>query len=741
MRDNRGVVHSSWMAGLERMFNKHVIAAVTIAMLAVAGGSLSAVASEDKKPPPSPSPSPSVDPTPSPSEEPSPSSSQTPSPSPTRTVTPIPPPSPATGPGLGASPTASAPPTSDQVIVRSTLSAVEDREKATDLRPTAEGAPEQGSAVTPTPDPVATSAAPSPTPALGGLFQPPTEPGSATFQVALLISAILLPVLIWKAYNEETKQISTSVERRLVDWVSVSVAGVIAGLLVAKLGEEGSLSHQAFTAMGALAFAALGAVMLRGFTLVLVRLRPTAGLRTVIRSTSLERDLVGWVMVSIVGIVAGLLVVEIGLDGEWLHQGVVVLSSLAFAAVGVAMLRGFTPVEIYCVVLIWVATFSGFLTDINVGPISANGAWTLVAIATGAVLWVTSPRQGGLSALWALLFFALQGALYLIVFPRSIPGIQSVLAVFAFILCIAIVASSGQQLRSLVGRISTTFGHVSWIAIGLYGATVVVLGPGNKEVLGPRAFALIALIPLAWSLARWRYGERRAGIRALGLLGVILLSLSRLATAIGLLLWPLSRLSSRVGLKTWVRVVALVVTSLVVFYAAFELITPLRDRFLEGDVRSVGGVQINVSGRDDYWPVVWRSALTSPWIGQGAGSAETALLGRGFPITHPHNEYLRIFHDFGLLGLLFWLWGFFVLLGRTFRAWRRADLAGDGLAYVHLAAWLGLVSLALGMVTDNSLRYVHVLLPLGISVGCSLGLMDNSSRYGQREDRLTARAR
>ena len=692
------------MAGLERMFNKHVIAAVAIAMLAVAGGSLSAVASEDKKPSPSPSPSPSVDPTPSPSEEPSPSSSQTPSPSPTRTVTPIPPPSPATGPGLGASPTASEPPTSDQVIVRSTLSAVEDREKATDLRPTAEGAPEQGSAVTPTPDPMATSAAPSPTPALGGLFQPPTEPGSATFQVALLISAILLPVLIWKAY-------------------------------------KGSLSHQAFAAMGALAFAALGAVMLRGFTLVLVRLRPTAGLRTVIRSTSLERDLVGWVMVSIVGIVAGLLVVEIGLDGEWLHQGVVVLGSLAFAAVGVAMLRGFTPVEIYCVVLIWVATFSGFLGDINVGPISANGAWTLVAIATGAVLWVTSPRQGGLSALWALLFFALQGALYLIVFPRSIPGIQSVLAVSAFILCIAIVASSGQQLRSLVDRISTTFGRVSWVAIGLYGATVVLLGPGNKDVLGPRAFALIALIPLAWGLARWRYGERRAGIRALGVLGVILLSLSRLATAIGLLLWPLSRLSSRAGLKTWVRVVALVVTSLIVFYAAFELITPLRDRFLEGDVRSVGGVQINVSGRDDYWPVVWRSALTSPWIGQGAGSAETALLGRGFPVTHPHNEYLRIFHDFGLLGLLLWLWGFFVLLGLTFRAWRRADLAGDGDAYVHLAAWLGLVSLALGMVTDNSLRYVHVLLPLGITVGCSLGLVDNSSRYGQREDRLTARAR
>jgi O-antigen ligase len=304
-----------------------------------------------------------------------------------------------------------------------------------------------------------------------------------------------------------------------------------------------------------------------------------------------------------------------------------------------------------------------------------------------------------------------------VVFPSSVPGIQSVLAVFAFIMAIAIVASSGQYLRPLVGTISTTFARVSWIAIGMYGATIPVWGLGNKDILGPRAFALLALIPLTWNLARWRYGERSAGIRALGLLGVILLGLSRLATVIALLLWPLSRTGSRASLRTWARVVALVALSLAVFFAAFEVIAPLRDRFIRGDV-----VSINVSGRDDYWSVVWQSALTSPWIGHGAGSSEIRLLEHGFRITHPHNEYLRIFHDFGLVGLLLWFWGFFVLLASTFRAWRRADRMGSPDAYVHLAAWLGVVSLALGMITDNSLRYVHVLLPLGLTIGSSLGL-------------------
>jgi O-antigen ligase len=470
-----------------------------------------------------------------------------------------------------------------------------------------------------------------------------------------------------------------------------------------------------------------------------VQLRQIAGRGPVIRSTSPGR-LVGWVTAVVAAVIAGILIAHVGVDGYGVRQAVVVMGGLGFAAVGVAMLRGLTLVEIYCAVLVWVSTFSGFLSEVNVGPISANGAWTLIAIAAGGVLWVMSSRQRA-SGLSPLLFFAIQGAVSLAFVPLSVPAIQSVLAVFALIVSIAIVAASGQHIRSLVGRISKTFGHVSWIAIGMYVATVAVWGLGNSNIFGPRGFALLALIPLTWNYARWRYGDRSAGVRALGLLGCIVLSLSRLAIVVGLLLWPLSRMSSRASVRGWARLVALVIASLVVFYAAFDAITPLRDRFLEGDVKPIGGVSINVSGRDDVWSVVWQSALTSPWIGQGAGSAEIEVLEHRFRVTHPHNEYLRIFHDFGLVGLLLWLWGFFVLLGRTFRAWRRADRAGDGDAYVHLAAWLALVSLALGMITDNSLRYVHVLLPLGVIVGCSLGLMGDRSGYGERRDARSAAAR
>jgi hypothetical protein len=62
------------------------------------------------------------------------------------------------------------------------------------------------------------------------------------------------------------------------------------------------------------------------------------------------------------------------------------------------------------------------------------------------------------------------------------------------------------------------------------------------------------------------------------------------------------------------------------------------------------------------------------------------------------------------------------LLGCTFLARRRADRTRDPDAFVHLAVWLGLVSLALGMVTDNRLRHVDVLLLFGLTVGGPVGV-------------------
>jgi O-antigen ligase len=206
------------------------------------------------------------------------------------------------------------------------------------------------------------------------------------------------------------------------------------------------------------------------------------------------------------------------------------------------------------------------------------------------------------------------------------------------------------------------------------------------------------------------------------ILATIVLSLSRSSIVTALLLLPLSRMRSRPRIADWVRMILVIGLAAGLFYGAFTYIAPLRERFTEGDVQTVGGaVSINVTGRDTMWSVTWHSYLESPWIGKGAGSSAKELF-ESAGLSHPHNDYLRILHDYGLVGLLLWALGFTILVRRTWRAWRYADVSGSQVAHVHLTALLSLVVVGIDMITANPIVYIFIMGPLGVLVGSSLGL-------------------
>lgn len=125
----------------------------------------------------------------------------------------------------------------------------------------------------------------------------------------------------------------------------------------------------------------------------------------------------------------------------------------------------------------------------------------------------------------------------------------------------------------------------------------------------------------------------------------------------------------------------------------------------------------------NMWETTLDSYRTAPWFGKGAGSVEE-LIERHYPgLGHPHNDYLRILHDAGLVGFLLWVGGFLALIWKTWRGWLVAA-PGDPAGRVHLAAGLALVAVALGMLTDNVIVYIFVMAPVAVVVGTSLGLLD-----------------
>ena len=148
-----------------------------------------------------------------------------------------------------------------------------------------------------------------------------------------------------------------------------------------------------------------------------------------------------------------------------------------------------------------------------------------------------------------------------------------------------------------------------------------------------------------------------------------------------------------------------------------------------GAVDSVGGVSVNTSGREKYWSTTWDSYLTSPIVGHGAGSADLLVTDTYGKADHPHNDYLRILHDLGAIGAVLWIAGYLLLLIRCAMAWN-AGPRGVPSTELHMTATLGLIAVAIAMITDNVVIYVFAMAPLALVVGMSIGL-ERRSRHGR----------
>ena len=359
--------------------------------------------------------------------------------------------------------------------------------------------------------------------------------------------------------------------------------------------------------------------------------------------------------------------------------------------------------------------------NLGLGAMSGLGLMTLAVAAAGTFVAIIDPPARTAGPPLGFVFFAAWCAAGLLWGGVSVVGIQATIAVTCFLVSIAVGAAAVKTTRGRAAvELSLTLMAV--ISCMMYLATLLVKGVGEAWFFSPRSFALAALVSLAWSLALVRYGSRHAIWLVIGLALAILFSLSRTAFAIALIITPLAAVSSR-GLVKMLRVGLIVLLVAAVFYVVFTQVAVFRERFTEGDVRQVGVVRINASGRLAVWPFIWESFSDSPWLGHGAGSTvelTTSLFGED--LAHAHNDYLKLLHDFGLVGALLWLLGTTAGVTSSFRAWRESDRGGDSAARFHLASALALIAVAISMATDNTISYFFVMAPTGVLLGASRGL-------------------
>lgn len=379
-------------------------------------------------------------------------------------------------------------------------------------------------------------------------------------------------------------------------------------------------------------------------------------------------------------------------------------------------------------ILVTVLMLSGLVDlprQVMVGPMSLLGGVMILCITAPLLYWAVTPRFPIplLKTLAPLMLYIIWS---LVSISWSLPdftGLQNLLAPVAFCLLAGVAYRYCRSQENGWRTITTTLLMATGLALGLYGLNLLVSGIGTSEVIGARTFALFALFGLAVCLTRWRYGWKPGIFIALLIVFTIGASLSRMALAIALLFFLLAM----IPLKDWRGGIRLILIASVVTLIGYQLVMhvePIRSRFMEGDTSlQVGGIAINATGRTAFWNTLLDSYAESPWVGRGAGQAGR-LINLRFPgIGQAHSEYLRILHDFGIIGLSFWCLGMISMLVTFVRGWVQADQRGDPAAAVHLAAILALISVALSMATDNPLVYIFVMAPFGILAGTSLGTM------------------
>jgi O-antigen ligase len=152
-----------------------------------------------------------------------------------------------------------------------------------------------------------------------------------------------------------------------------------------------------------------------------------------------------------------------------------------------------------------------------------------------------------------------------------------------------------------------------------------------------------------------------------------------------------------------------VTVALAIALAGLALLsTPVfQDRFFGGDNKGLGDIasgNFEDAGRFQVWEIVLEESLQRPWLGHGVGTVQRLIPEIwGARVVQPHNDYLRLAYEVGIIGLIVFL----VVFGVQFIVVARYIARTDGVVRQAFAgAWLGMVAFLVVACTDNPIGYM-----------------------------------
>lgn len=355
-----------------------------------------------------------------------------------------------------------------------------------------------------------------------------------------------------------------------------------------------------------------------------------------------------------------------------------------FLALAVGMLVNFIPV---------------FLPFLRALPVTFLG-WALPLLACSAYL-VLRPRRFAFPLLiwlpwllWALAYLLLADAAN--AFQRTVMMLTPMV--------IGVVFST----LAMTDELWRLYRRWILIFIGVYLlASLLARGSGAAGVITASLLA-------CWLAANYGFYRQPRYLLLWGLMALVpVISVTRMGIlAVGI------TLPATLAPLPWLRRVAVVVAMLFAGLAVFQLPSVQEKMFISGEgslgqAFDSGIAMLTGEGMvDSNFRTNAREAMARElrsrigeayWFGNGANAVESITVRYFDGLTHPHNDWLRLQHDYGTLGMLLFA---VTLLAQAWHAWRISRRLQGEAKIMMVAAVSAFLPMVMFMLTDNVILYV-----------------------------------
>jgi len=380
--------------------------------------------------------------------------------------------------------------------------------------------------------------------------------------------------------------------------------------------------------------------------------------------------------------------------------------------------------SVMVIALVWLVTIR-VPTAIWIGPFSLNAYLTgIVALLAGVLALITlfslrdlttyrtntvrTPPALIVASISALPF--LGDSVIILLLDFRIEGFQNALVWAAFSI---VIFALPLWLRDFDLTLIRQSFRVVVIVVPV---TKIVAFYGGFDFYGEASYALVAMLLLAWAVSHKPSAWFDYVAPWLILFSILLCDVRTVAVvAAALMIFSVQHIPLPKVWKVVAGVIAAGFSSTLVWLFVGDRIVNSGDQGLAellGQDSILSG--IGTTNRAAGWAYLFDNLPEGTnWFGQGAGLS-SYLIDELLGIHHPHNEYIRIFFDFGVVGLGLFLLGSLALFVSLIVVHLRNR---EG---ITLAAPLMVAAVALTALTDNPIVFAYVMVPVAVVISAAL---------------------